>query len=171
MAGLSAALLYGLGAASTISQSLGSRRQGRGAERAANLEASLLETNAGYAEQQARDATARGAEAEGRHRARTSGLVGSQRASAAAQGLDVSSGDARALTEETAALGELDALTIRNNARREAWGYRVEASGLRQRAELTRRGGRNAAAAGRSQMGTTLLTGGAQLYDIYRKRR
>ena len=43
---------------------------------------------------------------------------------------------------DAAFLGELDAMTIRNNAAREAWGYKVQAADIRERARITRREGR-----------------------------
>ena len=55
---------------------------------------------------------------------------------------------------DTAHQGELDALTLRTNAAREAWGYQVEAGDIRKRAQITRQEGRNIIEAGkRAQSG------------------
>jgi hypothetical protein len=60
-------------------------------------------------------------------------------------------------------MGELDALTIRNNAAREAWGYRVQATNYRQSASLTKMAAKNQASSIRNQGWTTLLTSGLQI--------
>jgi hypothetical protein len=77
------------------------------------------------------DAIARGAEAEGRSRSQTKQILGTQRAGYAGQGVDVGTGSAVDVAADTTALGELDAMTIRNNAKREAYGYQVQAAGFR----------------------------------------
>ena len=84
-------------------------------------------------------------------------MIGAQRAAAAAQGLDPDSGSASELTTETHQLGELDTLTLQNNAAREAFGYKVEAA---QHKEV----GRQSRRAGRSGALTTLLTGAASAW-------
>jgi hypothetical protein len=90
--------------------------------------------NAKVGELQARDAEQRGQTAEDQHRRRVRQFAGAQKAQLAAQGVDVGSGSASDLIGDTAALGELDALTIRNNTAREAWGYRAQAAGARHQA-------------------------------------
>jgi hypothetical protein len=62
---------------------------------------------------------------------------------------------------DTAQLGELDALTIRSNAEREAYGYTTQSSNLTAQSGLTRMAGRNAQTAGYvSAAGTLLSTAG-----------
>jgi len=108
----------------------------------------------------AEDAIRRGDIAEQNQRTRTRLLIAEQQAGFAASGVEIGSGSALSVTADTAQFGELDALTIRNNAQREAWGY------LSQAADFTRR-----ADAARSSTyygkGSTLLTGGSQLLNIY----
>lgn len=114
------------------------------------------EYNAAVANLQANDALARGEEAERRHRMQVRQLVGAQRASFAAQGVDVNDPDSSALDvqADAAALGELDALTIRQNAAREAWGYRAQAQDARIRGQIGYAEGTNKA------VGTILGTAG-----------
>lgn len=101
------------------------------------IEASTLENaaiedfNARMSEAKARDALYRGAEEEKKQRLGIRGLIGSQRASFAAQGLELDLGSALDVQTDTAYQGELDALTIRTNAARESWGFQVEAEGAR----------------------------------------
>src|SRR5262245_53626432 len=112
------------------------KRQGELEQDTANDQARLLEDNATLAEQQAQDAIARGAESEERFRQGVATIIGSQRAASAAANLDVNFGSALDIQHDAAYLGELDALTIRSNAAREAWGYRVDAGDLRKQAQI-----------------------------------
>ena len=66
-----------------------------------------------------------GSIAEENHRAKVRQMVGTQRANLAANGIDMSSGTAADMIDETETMGEVDALTLRFNAQQEAWGYRV----------------------------------------------
>ena len=155
-----------IGAYSTISGFMGDRAAASAAERQGAYQADIYELNATVAEQQARDAIARGQETEARSRQGTHQLAGRQRAVAAAQGLAMT-GSVAQLQGETAQLGELDAMTIRNNARREAWGYQVEAQSDRMSASLARMGGANEAAALRARGTSTLLTGALNAYSDF----
>jgi hypothetical protein len=155
--------LLALTAASAGSQAVGSLRQGGAAKRQANYEAGLADINATIAGLQADDALARGREAASKVRGDTRQLLGTQRTAAAASGVDISTGSAADVQRDTSYLGELDAQTILNNARREAWGLEVDAMNARATGRLTRMAGRNAAAAGRIGATNSLLTGGAQI--------
>ncbi len=134
---------------------------GRSAQRVANQNADSVQTianlNANYIDEataanagiddfnadslhaQAVDATARGRETEGRFRTEVKGMIGTQKAGYAGQGVEVGSGSALDVQKDTAYQGELDALTLRTNAAREAWGYDVAAKGQRKGAEATRK--------------------------------
>lgn len=115
------------------------------------------EFNAGVAGAQADDALVRGRRDERDFRAQTKATIGSQRASLAAQGVEIDEGSALAIQEDTARQGELDAITIRNNAAREAWGFRVGAVDAGNRARIDRAEGRNRATA------TVLNTGASAM--------
>lgn len=125
--------------------------------------------NAQLAEGQAADATARGAEAESRQRLATKGLIGSQRAALAASGVDANSGSAALLQEDSARQGALDALTIRNNAARQAWGYSVDAANARAQGQQAVVATDNTVNALNQKAYTTLLTGSAGLADQWRQ--
>lgn len=143
------AIFLGISAAGTAVSAIGSIKAG-------NAQKRIAEFNAAVAEQQAVDALARGAEDEANFRAGVRGLLGTEKAGFAAQGVDIGVGSPVDVQEDTAFLGELDALTIRTNAAREAWGYEVEA-------ENFRRGGAIAQTTGRFQAATTILGTGASL--------
>lgn len=155
---------------STLLSYLQQRGGASAAERQGAYEAGMLERNAEFAEAQGADAIARGSEASMRVRREARLTSASQRAALAASGIDVTVGSAVDLQAETETLGELDALTIANNARKQAWGFSVEAADLRERARLTRKSAKATARDLRWGSISTLLTGAAGLYDTYRAR-
>lgn len=132
---------------------------------------SLFDFNATLAEQAAVDATNRGTEEERRVRRRTSQLIGAQRAAAAAQGIDVASGSALDLQDEATYMGELDAETVRNNAAREAYGFRVQAWDQTTRGRLTEIAARRTAANQQAQAWSTLMDGAINTFDTWRQTR
>lgn len=87
----------------------------------------------------ANDAIDRGREVLARYQIDLSQVMGTQRATFAAQGVDASFGTAAAIARETALFGERDIATIRANAMREARGIRAAARGQAagQRAQAT----------------------------------
>ena len=101
----------------------------------------LANKQAQIGEAQANDALARGVEAERRHRLQTRGLIGAQRASLAAQGVDVNDGSALDVQTSAATMGEMDAQTIRRNSQLEAWGFRAGAANTRASGQIAARAG------------------------------
>jgi hypothetical protein len=154
-------------AANLLSQYHSQRQSAKGIEKQGDYEAAMLEQNAKIAERQAQDALLRGKLEEQKIGANTRQIIGAQRSIIGAQGLDLESGSALDLQLEAASMGALDAMTIRNNARREAWGYNVEAGDARNRAVLTRYAARNAAAGQRNAATSTLLTGALQIGTMF----
>lgn len=145
------------------------KRAGLAAEAASDSQAELADWNASVADLQAQDAIARGSEAEARFRASVKGMIGSQRAGQAAGNIDVNFGSTVDVQADAAYLGELDALTIKTNAAREAWGFNVQGQDLRRRAVITRKEGDQARIAGdvaksqsKWEIGTTIATGVGQ---------
>lgn len=124
--------------AAALMQGAGAGYSAMGSLQAGSYQRSVADYNAAVAEYQAQDAITRGAEAERRHRAGTRGLIGAGRASSGAQGQDLNDPDSSAMDIqlEAAYMGELDALTLRNNAAREAWGYKVNAQNSRVQGQI-----------------------------------
>ena len=146
------------------------KKAGKAQRAAAESEAQLADYNAAVADLQATDAVERGREAESRFRSQVRVVVGAQRAWFAASNVDVNRGSAVDVQADAAFLGELDALTIRTNAAREAWGYKVQGEDLRRRATIARKtgvyleaAGRQAATASYIGAGSTLLGGTSSL--------
>lgn len=107
--------------------------------------------NAGFADAAAEDALKRGGYEAGQIQNAAKRLQGSQRAAMGASGL-TGGGE---LLAETHFLGAMDALTVRNNAWREAFGYRVQAEDMRGQAAI-------AYQASKSNSRNTLISGGLQ---------
>lgn len=147
MAALTAALV-GTTAYTAYAQSQAQRAQG-------DYQNQMAQTNAKFAGLQAADAISRGDQAATIQGQKTQGLLADQRAGMAAQGIDLSSGSAAEVQKDSSAMGALDALTIRNNAFREAWGYQMQGANFQAQ-------GAFASMAGNNSANMSLLTGGLQ---------
>jgi hypothetical protein len=128
----------GLTAAGAGMSVMGAYGKAGSTQAAYEYQAQVAQNNAIAAEWQAQDAITRGQVAEARQRMNTAQLKGTQRASLAARGLDLGEGSALNILTDTDYMGELDALTIRDNAAREAWGYRENAKGAMSDAAMMR---------------------------------
>ena len=129
----------------------------------------LSNINKNFSELYAEDALRRGREEEAGIRKKVRQTVGAQRAALAAQGIDVGAGSAIDIISDTREQGALDIVTVKNNAFREAWGYKVSA--LQASME-----GKFAEISGNFSKKMTLLTGGTDAlrfglegYSKYRK--
>lgn len=87
--------------------------------------AQIAQNNQVMSERQAADAVKRGETDAKNHMLKVAQLKGSQMTAMAANGLALGEGSPLSLLEDTQFMGEYDAGTIRNNASRDAWGYRV----------------------------------------------
>lgn len=105
----------------------GSMMQAQGQTQNANFQSGMMKQNATFKNQTADETIIAGNTSADWQRVRTGQAIGTQRSVQAANGIDVNSGSAAQLQDDTAMIGELDALTIQNNAAREAYGYRVQA--------------------------------------------
>lgn len=115
--------VIGFMAASAVVSAIGARGQAQAARNAAQM-------NQNIAEVQAQDATMRGeqeAQAINRNARQT---VGAQRAAYAARGVDLTYGTPADVIDQTDFFGQADATTVRNNAAKEAWGYRARGAGF-----------------------------------------
>lgn len=115
--------------------------------------AAMYKINAGLAGKQATDATARGDFAAEGAIGKARALQGAQQASAASQGVDAGTGSAVRAQSDAAGIGAMDALTIKNNAYRQAFGYEAQAIQANASGEFAQEAGSNAAA-------SSILTGG-----------
>lgn len=153
---------------STLLGAAGAVQQAQSTAAANRYNAQVQEMNAKLAERRAKDAIERGAAEEQRKRQQVSQIQGQQRAAMAANGVDLTFGSPLDTLVDTAAMGELDALTIRTNAYREAYDYRVDAVNKRAGAQLSRLQANAAETGGYLDAMGTVLTGAGKAYSQYR---
>jgi hypothetical protein len=139
-------------------QAYSGHQQAVAQKQAANYQAQVDNNNATLADYKAETVARIGSIQEDRQRAKVRQMIGTQRAALAGNGLDLSEGTPLDLVTETAATGTEDALNIRYNAMREAWGYRQEATDLRSSAKFKKVSGIN-------QANATYLTTGANVLN------
>jgi len=143
----------GLNLASGISQYSASNMQGRYAQAAA-------EDNARLIDRQAADVVRRGFNEASLYKKKIKQTQASQKVSLAAQGIEISGDTALQILQETAEIGEVDAMTIRNNAYRQAYGLKAQAIDLRAQGKFSRA---EASARGMS----SLVTSGLKAFDSF----
>lgn len=140
--GLSTSTWAGISAATSVIglglQAYGAMTSSNAQKNAYEYQAQVSANNAKIAEWNAQDALRRGEQAEIDQRRKMAALKGNQRATLAARGLDISEGSALNILTDTDYFGEYDALTIRNNAEKQAWGARVEGNNASANSELLR---------------------------------
>ena len=110
------------------------------------------------AETSAEDAISRGEVTAGQVEKQGKLVGGAQRAGYAAGGVDVGYGSAVDVQAETAENIAIDAMTIRQNAHREAMGYKIQGLNYKTQAEFGVRAAEKAAS-------NTLLTGGLRAFS------
>jgi len=167
MAAASTIALLTLSAAGTANAFIGQRKQAKLIEQQGDYEAMLFGRNAAYADEQAKDATARGKEIEHDVDRDARLLQGSQRAALASQGLTLDTGSSRHIQDNDAALAEADRRKVRTNAAREALGFTRQAEDYRMQGDWARQSGKSQARALRNQSVVTLLTGAADMARSY----
>jgi len=137
--------------ASTAVQMQAQRAEGR-------YKRSVAEYNARVAENEAQEVRAAGVEAENIQRRKTAELLAKQRAQLGAAGVELGTGSALQLQEDTLTLGEADALRIRSN-------FEAKVGSLETGAVLTRSQGAFAESIGQKKATGTLLSGTAKALD------
>lgn len=161
-------LMTALTIASTVMGAAGAIQQGKAQAAASNYNAQVSEMNATLADRRARDALERGALEEQQKRQEVAQLQGRQRAAMAANGVDLTFGSPLDTLVDTAVLGELDALTIRRNAAREAYDYNVQGVNGRADATLNRMNAKAAKTGGYLAAAGTVLGGAGKAYSDYK---
>jgi hypothetical protein len=125
---------------------VGAIRQSQAEKQAADYRAAVARNNAIVSEENAKLELQRGVIEEQELRQNTAQLIGAQRAGYAGAGVEGAT-PLRVQTD-TALLGEVDALTARNNATRRAYAARTQAQNFESEAAFETVGGRNARRAG-----------------------
>lgn len=126
-------------AVSTTAGSVAAYQQQAAANKAAKYQAKVAGENASAAEAAAEQAAWRGLLELSKHYDEVSQLSGQQRAAYAGSGVRVGMGTPGAVEEQTAIMGEQDAMMIRYNTALEVWGREREAWDWRTKQKLLRR--------------------------------
>lgn len=157
----------------TLNQAMGQKQAAEAESQMYNYQAAVDRNNAKIAEWQAQDAEKRGKEEERKRRILTGQQKGTQRTAFAANGIDLGSESVAETLADTEMIGEMDALTIRSNAKREAYGYRVQGSNYNASAVNNQYAAKNSKTAGKMAATNTILGGAAtmtgNIYDYNKK--
>ena len=145
----------------------GAYQSGQAQSQAAAYQAQVAQNNATVANQNATAARQSGAIQEQISRMKSADLEGKQRAAAASNGFDVNSGSNLDLQAGTAAMGNQDALTIRNQTARTAYGYQVQAQNFSSTSALDTMQSSNASTAGYLSASGSIAGGAASVGDKY----
>lgn len=152
-----------------VSGAVGSIQQGQAAKAAGNYNAEVADANAAQAKNNATIASQSGDEQAGMQEQKTRALVGAEEANTAASGIDVNSGSAVDVRASSTDLGMLDAITVRSQATREAYGYNTQAASLSNQATVDRAEGEASESAGVINAGSTLLGAGGSAASNFAK--
>ena len=144
-------------AVSTGMSVLGSIQQGKAAQASANYNARVQDNNAEIARRNADFAAKEGHANVEKEQLKNRATVGAIKAAQAASGVDVSGPSAVDVRSSAAELGQLNAITIRSNAVRKAYGYQTQADSHEDQAALDRAEGKNAKTAGYINAAGTFL--------------
>ena len=155
---MGAAAIAGMGmqAAGGAVGAYGSITAGNANQRAAERDADVLDYRASLAVEN-------GAFAAQQARNQGKAVQGAQKTGYAAQGVVVGDGSSGQMLEQTAELSEQDALQIKLNAAREAWGLKEQAKQTRYQGDMAKFKGRMDA------LGGLLGTGGNALSSAAKK--
>jgi len=153
--GVSGTIMAGSMALQGTNSILSSQQQARAMKAQGAFRKQQADANARMAMIQSDAALESGDRAAGVARRKGSAIEGAQKLAAAAQGIDINAGSALDLQLETQQMSEIDVNTIKNNAWREAWGYRAQADNLTGQGNM-------AASSANFNARSTVLTGGIQ---------
>jgi hypothetical protein len=136
-------------------------------QKSAEYQAQVAANNQQIAKSDANLAEAAGETAVEQSAQKTRANVGAIKASQAASNIDVNSGSAVDVRSSASELGELDALTLRGNAEKQAYGYEISASGFQGQQTLAQSEAAQAPIAGAISAGGSLLSGAAGVSNQY----
>jgi len=148
-------------------QAVGAIVKSQGEASTANAQSQIARNAAITQRQNADYATAVGDQQADIQGLKNRDLLGTQKATQAASGIDVNMGSAVDVRSSTSKLGMLDALTIRSNAARQAYGHELEAANETAQSKLYRAKAKSATWSGIISAGGSLLSGAAGYANAY----
>lgn len=168
MSGFEAYVGYAAMAASAAGAAVSAysaHQQAAAQQQAMAYQAAVAMNNKQIAEQYAEAEVQKGQRLEEAKRTETAQREGMVRAAVGASGIDVNSGSPLRLQADTAMTGDLDALTIRNNSMRAAYGYRVQGLSYASQASLDMMGAESAGRAGTLGQWSSIIGGASSVSD------
>ena len=159
--------VFAIMAVSAVVSAMGAAQQTKAANEAAKFQSQVAANNEQTANMYAEDAITRAQIEADDHRRKIAQVKGDQLASIAASGFDVGQGSALDILGDTAAMGELDILRIKDNGAREAAKYRQQGANFGAEAQLAANSKKSVGLA----VGTSLLSSassGASQYSSYK---
>jgi hypothetical protein len=158
---------FAMSAIGTGMSVIGQANRAQGDAAQANYMAQVARNNQIVADRNATLALQQGQVQEDRQRLKTAQVLGSQRASLAAQGGDVNTGSNLDLLGDTARSGEGDVQAIRSNAAQQAYGYQLQGASAGGQANLYSTNAANTMANLPYGIGSSLLGGASSLADTW----
>lgn len=158
----SSALMVG----SSITQAFGSIQAAKANASAASYNSSIAQNNSEIATQNAEWATQEGDQAAMKSGLQTRAQIAGLEANQGASGVEVGTGSFKDVVSSAREVGMLDALTIRSEAARRAYGYKTEAVSDTAQSQLYKDQAKYGGTAGAINTGTTVLSGAAKAYEM-----
>lgn len=149
--------------ASTAMTVMAAQQQAEAQSASMKYQAQVAENNAKVADIQVQLTNEAGQGEEQAKRLNTAALIGHSRAVAAASGTDPNTGSNVDIIESEAQTGEIDALQIRSNTARRAFGYQVQGMSDRAQSQLDMAGAGFAESQGQFAMFNSILSGASSL--------
>lgn len=134
----------------------------------ARIQSQVARDNAKMAERSARDAEDRGIREEAQIRIRAANMAANQRNALAAKGYSLDVGTPLDIVDNTKDLSDIDVDTAKENARREAEGFRAQGTNYQNEAAL--QSSRAKSNGYLFETAGTLLSGAAKSYKSYKAR-
>lgn len=147
-----------IAAVGAISSSQAAGKQAAATQQSEQIQAQTQANNATIANWDAADAITRGQQQAQQSQQSTATLASTQRATMAANGVDLTQGSPANILASTKYQGQVDVNTIQANAARQAWGYANQANTATSNSQLLSYG---ASQINPSQAQQTTLLGGA----------
>ena len=158
-----------LTAISTAIGTVGAIQQGKATKAQYEYQAKVAQKNAKIAEDNAANERQSGLEESRLQRMKVLSQIGSQQAAMAANGIDITSGTALDTIEDTAQMGELDALMIQYNSERTAQNFDAEANNFKNQANLDKLAARNVSTGSKLNALGTAVSGLASMSSSLEK--
>lgn len=166
---VAAAVAIGATVAGGITKAAGSIYAGNMQAKIAGLNADMAEQNAAAANAQAADAIQLGSEQVSQHYLQAGQLRGQQAAAQAANGVELDYGSPLEVMADTSTMSEIDATTLRKNAKNQADAYRVQGVNYLNEAQVDRLGGQAAKIGGYIGAATSVIGAANQIAGSFVK--